>query len=45
MVCCRCYIVDSGLNFTWPGQDLTRAQPCGDMTVEAVIEVHQLARG
>jgi hypothetical protein len=36
--------VDSNLNFTWPGQDLTRAQPRGNMTGLAVTKALRLAR-
>ena len=41
MVCCRYYVVDSDLDLTWIGQDMTRAQPHGDMTVEAVTEARR----
>ena len=41
MVRYRCNIVARGPDLTWIGQDMMRAQPRGDMIVEAVTEARQ----
>ena len=39
------YVMALGLNLAWTDQDMTRAQPCGDMAVRAVAETRRLVRG
>jgi hypothetical protein len=43
MVRRRWYAEDHDLDPTWPGQDMTRAQPRGDMDAQVVAKVHRLA--
>ena len=41
----RCNVMARDLDLAWTDQDMTRAQPCGDMAVRAVVETCQLVRG
>jgi len=41
----RCNVMARDLDLAWTDQDMTRAQPCGDMAVRAVAETCRLVRG